>query len=38
MEKLYSNLLKELGEDINREGLKDTPGRAANALRYLTKG
>ncbi|KGP64361.1 GTP cyclohydrolase [Legionella norrlandica] len=38
MEKLYSNLLKELGEDITREGLKDTPGRAANALRYLTKG
>lgn len=38
MEQLYTNLLRELGEDINREGLKDTPARAANAMRYLTKG
>lgn len=38
MEQLYTNLLTELGEDINREGLKDTPSRAANAMRYLTKG
>jgi GTP cyclohydrolase I len=38
MEKLYTELLKELGEDIHREGLKDTPARAANAMRYLTKG
>lgn len=38
MEQLYTKLLKELGEDINREGLKDTPARAANAMRYLTKG
>lgn len=38
MEQLYSDLLKELGEDITREGLKDTPARAANAMRYLTKG
>jgi GTP cyclohydrolase I len=38
MEQLYTNLLKELGEDITREGLKDTPARAANAMRYLTKG
>lgn len=38
MEQLYTELLKELGEDINREGLKDTPNRAANAMRYLTKG
>lgn len=38
MEQLYSKLLKELGEDITREGLKDTPSRAANAMRYLTKG
>lgn len=38
MEQLYTKLLKELGEDINREGLIDTPARAANAMRYLTKG
>ncbi len=38
MEQLYTKLLKELGEDVTREGLKDTPTRAANAMRYLTKG
>ncbi len=38
MEQLYSKLIKEIGEDVNREGLRDTPERAANALRYLTKG
>jgi GTP cyclohydrolase I len=38
MEQLYINLLKDIGEDITREGLKDTPSRAANAMRYLTKG
>lgn len=38
MKKLYEELLKELGEDIAREGLIDTPERAANAMRYLTKG
>jgi GTP cyclohydrolase I len=38
MKDLYEQLLRELGEDPNREGLKDTPERAANAMRYLTKG
>jgi GTP cyclohydrolase I len=38
MKELYENLLTELGEDITREGLVDTPERAANAMRYLTKG
>ncbi|MDI1352950.1 MAG: GTP cyclohydrolase I FolE [bacterium] len=38
MEQLYTQILKELGEDVNREGLKDTPARAATAMRYLTKG
>lgn len=38
MEKLYKQLLTEIGEDINREGLKGTPERAANALKYLTRG
>ena len=34
----YSNILKELGEDINRDGLKDTPARAAKAMQFLTQG
>lgn len=38
MEQLYTKLLNELGEDITRDGLKDTPARAAKAMRYLTKG
>lgn len=38
MHELYTQLLTAIGEDVNREGLKDTPERAANAMRYLTKG
>ena len=38
MEQYYSNLLKYIGEDVNREGLKKTPLRAAKAFEYLTKG
>lgn len=38
MQDLYKQILVELGEDIHREGLKDTPLRAANAMRFLTKG
>lgn len=38
MQELYKKLLTELGEDVTREGLVDTPERAANAMRYLTKG
>lgn len=38
MQELYKQLLEQIGEDTEREGLKDTPERAANALRYLTKG
>jgi len=38
MHKLYEQILKDLGEDPTREGLLDTPMRAANAMRYLTKG
>ncbi|MBA2709120.1 MAG: GTP cyclohydrolase I FolE [Tatlockia sp.] len=38
MQNLYKKILEEIGEDVNREGLKDTPKRAANALKYLTKG
>ena len=38
MEELYKKLLQEIGEDINREGLKSTPKRAAKAFQFLTKG
>lgn len=38
MRELYKKILEELGEDVSREGLCDTPERAANAMRYLTKG
>ena len=35
---LYAQILNEIGEDINRDGLINTPGRAARALLYLTRG
>ena len=33
-----SALLEQLGEDPDREGLLETPGRVAESLRYLTEG
>jgi GTP cyclohydrolase I len=38
IEPLIRELLKELGEDPDREGLEKTPGRVAQALTYLTAG
>jgi GTP cyclohydrolase IA len=38
MYKYYKNLLKAIGEDVDRQGLRDTPKRAAEAFKYLTKG
>ena len=38
MQEHYKNILNAIGEDPNREGLKDTPKRAAQAMAYLTKG
>ena len=36
--KLIEQLLKELGQDAEREGLAKTPERVEKALRYLTSG
>ncbi len=38
MKALIRELLIELGEDPDREGLKDTPERVDKSLRFLTKG
>lgn len=38
MQQAFETIIQELGEDLTREGLRDTPARAAKALRYLTKG
>lgn len=38
MEKHYTAILQELGEDPAREGLADTPARAAKAMRHLCRG
>jgi GTP cyclohydrolase I len=38
MEQYYQSIIEALGEDITRDGLKDTPKRAAKALRFLTQG
>jgi len=34
----FKKIIQDVGEDITREGLRDTPERAAEAFRYLTKG
>ncbi len=38
LQSLIRDLLKEVGEDPHREGLRQTPARMAKALRYLTAG
>ncbi len=38
MEDLFSKMITEIGEDVNREGLLDTPKRAAKAFKFLNNG
>ncbi len=38
MENHITNIISLLGEDPEREGLRDTPARASKALRFLTQG
>ncbi len=34
----FENIIKSIGEEIDREGLQKTPSRAAKAMEYLTQG
>ncbi len=34
----YLKIIQQVGEDPQREGLRDTPQRAAKAMQYLTRG
>lgn len=38
MNEQYVQILKAIGEDPQRPGLRDTPHRAAKAMQYLTRG
>jgi len=38
MEKEFKAIITELGEDVTREGLCDTPKRAAEAMQFMTRG
>ncbi|MFT6716730.1 MAG: GTP cyclohydrolase I [Saprospiraceae bacterium] len=38
LSKVYKQVLSDIGEDVNREGLEKTPERVAKALQYLTHG
>lgn len=36
--KCYEQILTELGEDLSRDGLRNTPMRAAKAMKFMTQG
>lgn len=38
MKEAYQKLLESIGEDLNRDGLRDTPERAARAFAFLNRG
>ncbi len=38
MEAHWAAIIEAIGEDLERPGLKDTPGRAARAFEFLTRG
>ncbi|RDE24449.1 GTP cyclohydrolase I FolE [Motiliproteus coralliicola] len=38
MKDAFANIIEACGEDLQRDGLQDTPERAAKAFKYLTRG
>ena len=38
LQEAYTEILTEIGEDLERDGLRDTPTRAAKAMQFLTRG
>lgn len=38
MKENFAEIIKSIGEDLERPGLRDTPDRAAKAFQYLTRG
>jgi GTP cyclohydrolase I len=38
VEDAFAKIIAGVGEDLNRDGLKDTPKRAAKAMEFLTRG
>jgi len=38
IEDAFKKIILQIGEDLNRDGLKDTPKRAATAFQFLTQG
>lgn len=38
MKEHFKKIIETIGEDINRDGLKETPKRAAEAFQFLTQG
>ena len=36
--KAYASIIENIGEDLDRHGLKDTPKRASEAMQFLTNG
>ena len=38
MQEQFAKIIEAVGEDLDRDGLQDTPKRAAKAFQYLTRG
>lgn len=38
MEDAFKKIIEQIGEDLSRDGLRDTPKRAAEAMKFLTRG
>ncbi|MEX0941305.1 MAG: GTP cyclohydrolase I FolE [Pseudomonadales bacterium] len=38
MQDAFKKIIEGIGEDLSRDGLKDTPKRAADAMAFLTRG